>query len=152
MCWHEKSNITNTRKSPCFNNIALSLSNAVINMGGSLWSLSNSIWVTMFPGSHLPVKVTCSMAVLKTRVRPKPLNQCQSMRSEYVLGWDHWFPPPKLHLCRPNALFANFFTLCPLFHSFLRPPHSLPSLLRSQGLQQLRGSQAVEMPGSDGRR
>ena len=41
-------------------------------------------------------------------------------------------------------------TLCPPFHSLPRPPHffprppnSLPSLLRLQGLRQLRGSQAV---------
>ena len=111
MCWHEKSNITNTRKSPCFNNIALSLSNAVINMGGSLWSLSNSIWVTMFPGSHLPVKVTCSMAVLKTRVRPKPFKS-MPVDEVRICAWVRsLIPPPQITPLQTKC------TLCQLFHS-----------------------------------
>ena len=50
----------------------------------------------------------------------------------------------KFYFAQRNYTFATKCTLCPLFHSLPRSPHSLPSLLRSQGLRQLRRSRAVE--------
>ena len=62
-----------------------------------------------------------------------------------------WHPMIKISLSSDITSLPSKMHSLPLFHSLPRPPHSLPrplpslpSLPRSQGPQQLQGSQAVE--------
>ena len=70
------------------------------------------------------------------------------MLKKYFFRWDHgnwnqlftW----SISFSHPNSLYSTKCILLPLFHSFSRPPHSFPSLLRLQGLRDLLGFLAAE--------
>ena len=68
------------------------------------------------------------------------LSQVFSRHSQLSLRWSKFLCPAKLR----NYIFPEKCIIFPLFHSLSRPRHSLPSLPRSQGPQQIRGSRAVE--------
>ena len=57
----------------------------------------------------------------------------------------HRSPPIEIHSFSTKCiLFPPFHSFSRPSHSFSRPPHSFPSLLRLQGLRELRGSRADE--------